>query len=290
MIPDSGARAVASPALRIGISSWTDLPGFYPAGIKANDRLGWYARHFNVVEINVSFYRLVMPHTYVDWLHKTPTSLTFDVKAFRELTHERHASPGAIFRGFRESLQPLRESNRLGAILFQFPPGFTSTTANRAYVAALPDYLAGDRIVVEFRHVSWLDEAHTAETAALLRDHGMTLAVVDEPFLPPHTAPLTPIPTNDDLGYLRLHGRNAEGWFAGRDRRYDYDYSPAELLEIAEIVHDLARQCREVHVLFNNNSAGAGTINAQQLARLLGVHPTDTLDLPMRQASLIDLP
>lgn len=284
----SDARASAATEVKIGISSWTDLPGFYPEGIKANARLGWYARSFDVVEINTSFYRVVAPHVYQRWLSQTPTSLTFDIKAFRELTHERHESTHNVFREFRNSLDPLRTDRRLGAILFQFPPGFVNSQANRAYVAALSNLMPGDRIAVEFRHASWLDDEHRNQTIELLRDRNIALAVIDEPSLPPRTIPLVPVATSGEVAYVRLHGRNAQGWSGDREQRYAYDYSQSELEAMADIVRSLSRESREVHVLFNNNSTGAGTVNAQQLAKILGVAPSTTLEEPLRQATLLD--
>ena len=69
----------ATPArageIRIGISSWGGLPGFYPSNIKSAEKLAWFARFFSVVEVNVSFYRLVPPHTYVNWAELTPYRL-----------------------------------------------------------------------------------------------------------------------------------------------------------------------------------------------------------------------
>ena len=66
----------------------------------------------------------------------------------------------------------------------------------------------------------------------------------------------------------------------GGGTRYDYDYTAAELEEWAGIATDLARQARNVHVLFNNNARGAGTRNAQELGRLLGIAPQDAPELP----------
>jgi uncharacterized protein YecE (DUF72 family) len=86
-----------------------------------------------------------------------------------------------------------------------------------------------------------------------------------------------------------LHGRNAAGWYGDREKRYAYDYSPAELHAIGEIVGDLKRNSRKVHVFFNNNSTGAGTINAQQLAALLGISSSSPVKLPPRQATFLDL-
>ena len=114
-------------------------------------------------------------------------------------------------------------------------------------------------------------------TFALLEELGLAYAVADEPQIPDDTVPPIPAVTNPALAYIRLHGRNAETWYrgGGGGTRYDYDYSAAELEEWAGIATDLARQARQVHVLFNNNARGAGTRNAQDLGRLLGIAPED---------------
>ena len=84
------------------------------------------------------------------------------------------------------------------------------------------------------------------------------------------TTPCPPHPGRDEPR-ARLHPaarpqRRRPGIAAaGGGTRYDYDYSAAELAEWAGIATDLARQAREVHVLFNNNARGAGTRNALAL-------------------------
>ena len=68
-------RATPAGEIRIGISSWGGLPGFYPSSVKSAEKLAWFARFFSVVEVNVSFYRIVPPHTYVNWAELTPAGL-----------------------------------------------------------------------------------------------------------------------------------------------------------------------------------------------------------------------
>jgi uncharacterized protein YecE (DUF72 family) len=270
------AGSAAAGGIRVGISSWGSLPGFYPPGIKAGDKLTWYAHFFSVVEVNVSFYRLVPPRTYAQWLAATPERLTFDVKAFQELTHIHEPPSDATFTAFRDSYAPVREAGRFGCVLFQFPPRFANSPTARAYLRRVASEMRGDLTVVEFRNHTWLEPETAHATLALLEELELVCAVVDEPQIPRDTIPLVPAVTNPALAYVRLHGRNAEAWYR-RDggARYDYDYSSAELHEIADIVTDLARRARDVHVLFNNNARGAGTQNAFALERLLGIAPED---------------
>jgi uncharacterized protein YecE (DUF72 family) len=277
--------------VRIGISSWGSLPGFYPSGVKPAERLAWYARYFAVVEVNVSYYRLVPPRTYDTWLESTPETLVFDVKALGDLTHFRDTPPtDAAFADFRASYEPLRAAHRLGGALFQFPPRFTNSARSRQYLRRVAAAMSGDLTIVEFRHVSWLTPEAAPATFALLEELGIAYAIADEPQIPNDTPPPLPAVTNPSLAYVRLHGRNAAGWYRGRGDRYNYDYTAAELEEWAGIVVDLAGQARQVHVLFNNNAGGAGTRNAVALGKMLGVSPDATLEHPAAQASLFERP
>jgi uncharacterized protein YecE (DUF72 family) len=281
-------RATPAGDIRIGISSWGGLPGFYPSSVKSADKLAWFARFFSVVEVNVSFYRLVPPHTYENWAELTPADFMFDVKAFSELTHFREPPPTETFTAFRASYAPLRDMNRLGGVLYQFPPQFANTPVSRSYLQRIAREMTGDVTVVEFRNYSWLAPDTAKSTLALLEELGLAYAVADEPQIPDDTVPPIPAVTNPALAYIRLHGRNAETWYrgGGGGTRYDYDYSAAELEEWAGIATDLARQSRQVHVLFNNNARGAGTRNAQELGRLLGIAPQDAPELPPQQPRL----
>jgi len=283
-------RATPAGDIRFGISSWGGLPGFYPSSVKSSEKLAWFARFFTVVEVNVSFYRLVPPHTYLNWAEQTPADFMFDVKAFSELTHFREPPPDETFAAFRASYAPLRDDKRMGGVLFQFPPRFANTPVSRNYLRRVSDAMAGDVTVVEFRNHSWLAPDTTKSTFALLDELGLAYAIADEPQIPDDTVPPIPAVTNPALAYIRLHGRNAETWYrgGGGGTRYDYDYTAAELEEWASIATDLARQARNVHVLFNNNARGAGTRNAQELGRLLGVAPQDAPHLPPVQPPLFD--
>jgi uncharacterized protein YecE (DUF72 family) len=281
-------EGAAGGTIHIGISSWGGLPGFYPSNVKSGDKLTWFARFFSVVEVNVSFYRLVRPETYDTWAGITPPDFVFDVKAFSELTHFREPPPDQTFAAFRDSYAPLREMGRLGGVLFQFPPRFANTPVSREYLRRVAGQMAGDVGIVEFRNHTWLTAESTAATFSLLEEVGLAYAIADEPQIPNDTVPPIPFVTNPALAYVRLHGRNAAAWYRGGSggTRYDYDYSPAELREWAKIVENLARQADEVHVLFNNNAKGAGTRNALALRRLLGISPQNAPELPPEQPRL----
>src|SRR5438128_7090455 len=123
----------------VGTCNWSDFKNFYPRGIKPNERLGYYARYFSLVEVDSTFYRLMPARNFELWAERTPDDFAFDVKAYRTLTrHGESHRPGERqngggrraeptdedFRDFKESIEPLRQAGKLRALLFQFPPWF----------------------------------------------------------------------------------------------------------------------------------------------------------------------
>src|SRR5438552_3779391 len=80
--------------IRVGTASWAD-PGFvgywYPKGLPAAERLGWYAQRFNLVEVNSSFYALPNHQVLERWCEETPPGFLFNLKLHRLLS--RHSTP-----------------------------------------------------------------------------------------------------------------------------------------------------------------------------------------------------
>src|ERR1051325_3752794 len=81
----------------IGTASWSD-PGFverwYPKGRAAGERLQWYAQHFEMVEVNSTFYSVPEPRLVERWRANTPDSFIFDVKLHQLLS--RHSTDAKL--------------------------------------------------------------------------------------------------------------------------------------------------------------------------------------------------
>ena len=86
-----------------------------------------------------------------------------------------------IFRRFHEAFAPLRDAGKLGGILFQLPPYVVYKPSSLEYLEWSKEQLAGDEMMVEFRHASWLDEENRAETLRFLEQLGATHVIVDAP-------------------------------------------------------------------------------------------------------------
>ena len=291
----------------IGTASWTDKTlidcgRFYPKGATtAEARLRFYASQFPLVEVDSSYYAMPAPNTAQLWAERTPNNFVMNVKSFRLFTgHQtspivlhkdiRAALPPStkanlyykdlpaeirdeLWRRFIEALAPLRASNKLGLVHFQFPPWLVRNAAGHAHVQHCVERMAGHTLSVEFRHQSWFAAEHAATTLAFERELGVVHTVVDGPQGFSNSVPAIWEATHPAFTLLRLHGRNTETWnvkgATAASDRFNYDYPDAELSDIAEKVARLALLAASTHVVFNNNMEDQGQRNAARLTRLL---------------------
>lgn len=263
-------------AVHVGTSgfSYQEWRGFfYPEDLPERDMLSYYARHFDTVEVNSTYYRMPGPEFFSRMLTKVPPHFRFAVKAYREMTHETGtagataaaADVDQLFGRFVEALAPLVDAGQLACALVQFPWSFQNTPANRDYVRRLGDRMHGLPTVVEFRNQTWAGD----DTLTLLRSAGLGYCCVDEPrlrgLMPPRAV------ATSSIGYVRFHGRNAQKWWSHQEswERYDYLYSDAELQEWVPRVRELDAHTRDTYVFFNNHYQGKAGKNAQMFLQLL---------------------
>jgi len=257
----------------VGTAGWSydDWRGrVYPERAPAAfDPLHLLAAHFDLVEINVSFYRLPRPEVVAGWLRRVREfpHFRFLLKAPRDWTHTRPGETPAPAAPFATLAANLAAEGRLGAVLLQFPWSLRDGAAARARIAALRERLPAHPVAVEVRHASFAG----GDWPRWLAAQDCLPVNVDQPALP-DCLPLA-ADCGREAAYFRLHGRNAANWFAdtGRDARYDYLYGPAELEGIAARVEEAARRVPLLFLVTNNHFRGQAAVNALQLrARLLG--------------------
>lgn len=291
--------------IRVGTSSWAD-PGFvkewYPRGMPAKERLPWYAQRFDTVELNSSFYAIPDRNTVHGWVEITPDDFIFDVKAHRALSRhsaqleslppdmrERvEAGPRgrvvltpalelALAERLLEETAPLAEAGKLGAYLLQMTPAFAPGRNRLEELDGLVEAFAGRRLAIELRHHGWVGEKRRDETLCWFADHDIAFVTVDAP--PGDHVPIMPSDldavTRGDLAYMRLHGRNTEGYLRGKSvaERFAWRYSDDELEQVKDRVLEMAEQAGEVHVAFNNNRDDDAPTAAQRFRSLLGQGP-----------------
>ena len=235
--------------IRIGCSGWNYHHWreiFYPRGLPESRWLEHYARSFDTVEVNATFYRLPSRASTERWAEATTTGFVFTVKASRYLTHVkrlRTVADGAA--RLLERIEPLVRAGKLGPILWQLPENFHRDDDRLA--EALTQLPPG-RHACEFRHESWF----VPEVEALLREHGVALVVGDTPERPFQTLARTAA-----WMYARLHH--------GRGR--DANYTPTQLREWAERVREW-REEGDVYIYFNDDWRGHAVREALRLKEL----------------------
>ncbi len=288
----------------VGTSSWAD-PGFvkewYPPGMPSRDRLAWYAERFEAVEVNSSFYAVPERATVRRWSKVTPDGFIFDVKVHQLLS--RHSAKleslppdlrdgvettgggrvvltpeleRAVALALIEAVEPLEEDGKLGAFLIQLTPGFSPRKHSLDELDGLLEVLASRRVAVELRNRGWVRDEREDETLRWFSERAVAFVCVDAPpaddfqILPPIDAA-----TRDDLAYMRLHGRNTDGYLKGKTvaERFGWIYTDDELEGIAGRARGLAESAGEVHVMFNNNRDDDAPSSARRFRSLLGQDP-----------------
>jgi uncharacterized protein YecE (DUF72 family) len=264
--------------VRVGTAGWSypDWEGIvYPKGVASKkEALTVLAGLFDTLEINVTFYRPPSAKMSESWVQRVESrpSFRFTAKLWQGFTHQREQGHLMEEKVFKEGVAPLVEAGRLGALLLQFPHSFRNSGPNRDYLEGLLDRFAAYPLVVEVRHVSWLQD----ELLALLERHQVGFCNVDQPAVGA-AAPPTSLVTGR-VGYVRWHGRNARNWFdkeAGRDARYDYLYSHEEIREWVERIRLMQGRTKDIFIIANNHYRGQAVANALELMHELTGEPAD---------------
>jgi uncharacterized protein YecE (DUF72 family) len=287
-----------SPAVagrvRIGISGWRYAPWrgvFYPKGLKQAEELAFAAQHFDSVELNGSFYSLQRPSSYAAWRQATPPDFVFAVKGSRFITHmKRLRDVSAACANFWAS-GVLALEQKLGPMLWQFPPNLAFDERFEDFFAALPrttreaaklarrhdrrvpraELGSGEdrplRHAVEVRHPSFC----TPEFVALLRRHAIAVVVADTAGKFPYFEDVTA-----DFVYLRLHGdakiyesgyspSAIEHW-AERVRAFQAGREPSDAVRVSPLPC-ARRDARDVYVYFDNDIKVRAPFDALALKR-----------------------
>lgn len=289
---------MATSHIRIGISGWRYAPWrqvFYPKGLVQKRELEFASRALPTIELNGSFYALQRPASYLGWYAQTPPDFVFSIKATRYITHILRLENVEIAMAnfFASGLLALKE--KLGPILWQFPPSFRfdaglfehflqqlphdteaaarlaekreATMHHREYIKA--DKKRVLRHAVEIRNKSF----ETPEFIALLRKYKVALVIADTAGKWPDKEDITA-----DFTYLRLHG--AEELYASGYTNQALDNWAARIAawskggqpDDAKLVSEQAppsRKSRDVYCYFDNDIKVKAPFDARKLLKRL---------------------
>ena len=236
----------------VGTSGWHYkhwLGVFYPTGTRPAEMFKFYARYFNTVEINNSFYRLPAAETFDAWRESSPSNFCFALKASRFITHmKKLKEPRSSSEKFFLVTQRLQQ--KLGPILFQLPPQWNVNVERLAeFLVALP---REHTYAVEFRDESWF----VAPVFELLRKFNVAYCIHD------FAAMRVPIEITADIAYVRFHGPTVA--------KYAGSYSEIQLRAWADRIESWRSRVSAVYVYFNNDPGGEAVKNALTLKDLVG--------------------
>jgi uncharacterized protein YecE (DUF72 family) len=293
--------------IRIGIAGWKYEPwrgNFYPKGLVQRRELEFASRALPCIEINSSFYRLQSRASYARWHAETPDDFVFSLKAPKHITHELRlrdvAQPIAHFL----TSGPFELRQKLGPILWQFPPNFKFDPALfEPFLAMLPhdteaafemaynhdisivghatpkDAPHALRHAVEIRHASFVDVSFID----MLRHYGVAMVVADTGDRWPEFEDVCA-----DFMYLRLHGADelyASGYseadlthWGARISTWAIGKEPADARRISDLAAPKRTQ-RDVFCYFDNTMKEEAPHNAIRLLEKLGIERAGTFEL-----------
>jgi len=192
----------------------------------------------------------------------------------------------ALLKLFLRATAMFRSAGKMGVLLLQLSPAFSPRKHELSELEPLMDMLNEYELAIEFRNRNWVVEDQLQSTIHFVRKHGAIFVNVDAPASDHFTVMRSDVDevTNSNLGYLRLHGRNAKAYITGKTvaARFDYDYNEKEIKEVAARSRKLAKEARELHVIFNNNNLDYAPRAALRLRKALGQivnAPAETLEL-----------
>lgn len=244
-----------------GYKDWMGV--FYPNHARPSNYLQHYSKVFDAVEMDTTFYGIPAPERVRAWANQTPEHFVFCPKTPRDITHESRIDSGIDrMHEFIEAVTHFGE--RLGAILLQFPPDFTTAKMEdlAVFLAALP---RNRQFAVEFRHKSW----DNAEARELLRENHVSWVSSEYIILP------GALHVTTGFAYLRFLGQH--GQFE-RKNRLQKDVSAILKRWWSDLLPEIDR-LHTVYVFFNNDFSGHSPSTCNSFKEMVGL-PVKEPDLP----------
>jgi uncharacterized protein YecE (DUF72 family) len=270
---NSDERKDATAQLLVGPAGWSysDWAGYvYPQPRpKGFHEATFLAEFFDMIEINTSFYQPMRADHAGQWIERVAANpaFVFTAKLWQQFTHAT-ATTLEDEKSVRAGFDVLRDANKLGAVLLQFPFSFHRSSETIAHLTKLLIQFGDYPLVVELRHATW----QTPETLTLLREQNAGFCNIDQPVIGKSIEPLADF--TSPIGYVRLHGRRYDTWFSDdpttpAHERYNYLYNAGELQPWAARIRAIAEHTKKIFVVTNNHYQGKGVVNALELISML---------------------
>ncbi len=244
--------------VKIGTAGWSyaDWKNIVYAK-NEHDTLSFIMNYLDCVEINTTFYNIPPVNYCKNWEQKRKDKdFEFIVKANRVFTHEKDFDKKSV-TSFIEAIFPLGKP----LLLFQFPFYFVYSDKTYYHLEKIADNFKDFNKILEVRSASFDNPGVIEKIHAL----DFTFCLPDYPESKKSFVNKTI--TNNNIGYLRLHGRNYETWFKKNNElkpyeKYNYLYSRDEENEIAETIKLLLKNVSVMYIIANNHYRGKAFVNS----------------------------
>jgi uncharacterized protein YecE (DUF72 family) len=264
-------------SIRIGCGSWADdeyVGLLFPKSLPKTERLRAYTQWFDRIELNATYHLLPSRSRIAGWSAQTPAGFKFDVKLpYWFSDNPRSSITGPSVSKLLSTIQPIIDEQKLGGFLLTMPVSFGPAKSSLDELDGIAEKLAPFPVAVELRDRRWVEGERLAETLDYFRRNKLVWVALDLP--PIKAVPLLPAideVTHPAHAYMRLHGRNPNYLKRGKDasERHNYEYSPAELEEIAARIRTLAAKAEHVHVSVNTHYENFAPKAALALRKIFG--------------------
>ena len=268
-LKDRKKSAIQNPQSKIGCQGWNyddwvtkagSESVFYPRGTRSDAMLELYAKIFDTIEVDSTFYAIPQGATMENWYRKTPENFTFSLKLPQEITHNLALRKQSclILDEFCERILLLKE--KLASVLIQLPPQFEASKENarnlREFLAHLPKEI---RFAIEFRDRQWLIDWTFEELA----NSKVALCLVEGSWIPRELIFQAIGKPTADFAYIRFMGK--------RDlQNFDKIYRPQDTnLQMWEEEIEKIK-AKDIFIYFSNFYEGHAPASVNKLKELLG--------------------
>ncbi|MBI3651352.1 MAG: DUF72 domain-containing protein [Acidobacteria bacterium] len=257
--------------IHIGTQGWNYegwVGSFYPHKTSSKDMLSLYAKVFDTVEIDSTFYAIPAENSVRGWYDRTPVGFSFSVKLPSEITHKnRLRDSQTCLESFLQRMLLLRE--KLACILIQLPPDFSPTEIQslRKFLKLLPENF---QFAIEFRDPKWFTEAMVSE----LHENHVALTLADGKWVSRQV--LFQLVENLQAPFVYTR------WLGPREltdfSRIQLDRTK-ELAQWSEAFQILAQKTSTIYGYFNNHYQGHSPTSSNDFKRLLNLKIVDPTSL-----------
>lgn len=175
-----GGQPGTDTAVYVGCAKWgrKDWIGkIYPPGTKEDDFLPLYAKHFNSIELNATFYKIPSYKQAQEWKSKVGKNFLFTPKISNSISHiHRLKNIEERLGWFLKGIEGFGEN--LGPVFLMLHPAMGPKTLStiEAFIQLLPENI---RLFVEFRHEGWYEEEAFQPVFNMLERNGAGAVITD---------------------------------------------------------------------------------------------------------------